>query len=94
MAFYKGNPDLIIRSGTIVDGTGKPRYYADIAVEGDKIAYIGNLKGVTAPKEIDATFQNPTQYCSGMEYVIVNGTPVIAEGKHTGARPGMVLRHK
>ena len=23
MAFYKGNPDIIIRNGTIVDGTGK-----------------------------------------------------------------------
>ena len=55
MAFYKGNPDIIIRNGTIVDGTGRPRFYADIAIEGDKIAYIGSLKGVTAPKEIDAT---------------------------------------
>jgi len=55
MAFYQRKPDIIIRNGTVIDGTGKPRYYADIAIIGDKIDYIGNLKGVTAPLEIDAT---------------------------------------
>ncbi len=54
MAFYKKHPDIIIRNGTIVDGTGKLPYYADIAIIGDKIDYIGNLKGVSAPLEIDA----------------------------------------
>ena len=37
MAFYKGQPDIIIRNGTIVDGTGKMPYYANIAVKGDRI---------------------------------------------------------
>ena len=55
MAFYRGKADIIIRNGTIIDGTGKPGYFADVAIEGDKIAYIGNLKGVSAPLEIDAT---------------------------------------
>lgn len=54
MAFYRRKPDIIIRNGKIVDGTGKPAYYADIAVICDKIDYIGNLKGVSAPLEIDA----------------------------------------
>ena len=54
MAFYQRQPDIIIRNGTIVDGTGKLPYYADIAIVGDKIDYIGNLKGVSAPLEIDA----------------------------------------
>ena len=54
MAFYQRKPDIIIRNGTVIDGTGKPRYYADIAIIGDKIDYIGNLKGVSAPLEIDA----------------------------------------
>lgn len=54
MAFYERQPDIIIRNGTIVDGTGKLPYYADIAIIGDKIDYIGNLKGVSAPLEIDA----------------------------------------
>lgn len=54
MAFYQRKPDMIIRGGTIVDGTGKLPYYGDIAVIGDKIDYIGDLRGVSAPVEIDA----------------------------------------
>jgi dihydroorotase/N-acyl-D-amino-acid deacylase len=39
-----------------------------------------------------ATFENPNQLAQGMDYVLVNGIPVIEEGKMTGARPGKVLR--
>jgi N-acyl-D-amino-acid deacylase len=39
-----------------------------------------------------ATFDNPNQLSGGMEYVLVNGVPVIEQGKMTGALPGKVLR--
>ncbi len=39
-----------------------------------------------------ATFENPNQLSEGMEYVLVNGVPVIDGGKMTGALPGKVLR--
>jgi dihydroorotase/N-acyl-D-amino-acid deacylase len=39
-----------------------------------------------------ATFENPNQFSVGMDYVLVNGVSVIAEGKMTGALPGKVLR--
>ena len=39
-----------------------------------------------------ATFENPNQLSQGMEYVLVNGVPVIDGGKMTGAKPGKVLR--
>jgi len=39
-----------------------------------------------------ATFDQPNQLSQGMEYVLVNGTPVIDQGKMTEARPGKVLR--
>ena len=54
MAFYRKQADLIIRNGTIVDGTGKLPFYADIAVRGGRIDYIGDLRGVNAAVEIDA----------------------------------------
>ena len=49
--------DLIIRNGTIIDGTGAPGYVADLAINGDRITAIGNLAGEVATKEIDATGQ-------------------------------------
>jgi N-acyl-D-amino-acid deacylase len=39
-----------------------------------------------------ATFDNPNQLSEGMDYVLVNGTPVIESGKMMGALPGKVLR--
>ena len=39
-----------------------------------------------------ATFENPNQLSQGMEYVLVNGVAVIADGKMTGKLPGRVLR--
>lgn len=39
-----------------------------------------------------ATFEQPTQLAQGMSYVLVNGVPVIANGKMTQALPGKVLR--
>ncbi len=39
-----------------------------------------------------ATFEQPNQLSQGMEFVLVNGVPVISQGKMTGALPGKVLR--
>jgi dihydroorotase/N-acyl-D-amino-acid deacylase len=41
-----------------------------------------------------ATFENPNQLSEGMRFVLVNGVPVIEEGKMTNALPGQVLRSK
>ncbi len=45
--------DLVIRNGTVVDGSGLPRYRADIGVIGDRIVHVGRIDG-RARKEIDA----------------------------------------
>ncbi|MGI9200122.1 MAG: N-acyl-D-amino-acid deacylase family protein [Woeseiaceae bacterium] len=39
-----------------------------------------------------ATFAEPHQYATGVTHVFVNGTQVIANGEHTGATPGVVVR--
>ena len=39
-----------------------------------------------------STFSDPNQLAVGMQWVLVNGVPVIADGRMTGARPGHVLR--
>jgi N-acyl-D-amino-acid deacylase len=57
-----------------------PGFYADIAIfDPEKI--IDN-----------ATFDKPHQYSSGMVHVFVNGTQVLKNGAHTGAKPGQVVR--
>lgn len=46
--------DLLIRHGRIVDGSGRPAYRADVAVQGDRIVRIGNPGNARAKREIDA----------------------------------------
>ncbi len=46
--------DLILRQGTLVDGTGAARRVADVGVIGDTIAAVGNLAGSRGKREIDA----------------------------------------
>ena len=47
--------DLIIRNGSIVDGTGADAYRGDVAIDGDRITAIGDLSAETARREVDAT---------------------------------------
>lgn len=46
--------DLIIRGGTVVDGTGRPRFEADVAIEGDRIAAVGEVGEARGAAVIDA----------------------------------------
>lgn len=39
-----------------------------------------------------ATFEDPHRYATGVVHVFVNGVAVLADGEHTGARPGRVVR--
>lgn len=47
--------DLIIRGGTVIDGTRRPRFDADVGIRNGRIAEIGDLRARTAAKIIDAT---------------------------------------
>ncbi|MBI5034187.1 MAG: D-aminoacylase [Chloroflexi bacterium] len=47
--------DLILRGGTVIDGTGAPARRADVGIVGDKVAAIGDLTSAQAARVIDAT---------------------------------------
>jgi len=59
----------------------------DAGQEGDEVDLF-DPQTVSTP----ATRGNPRQLPVGIDYVFVNGTPVIAGGAHTGAVPGRALR--
>ncbi|MCA9936729.1 MAG: amidohydrolase family protein, partial [Anaerolineales bacterium] len=61
-------------------GRLEPGYFADVVIfDPDTI-------------QDHATFARPHQYATGVQHVLVNGVPVIADGEHTGATPGRVVR--
>ena len=47
--------DLIIRGGSLIDGSGSPATWADIGITGDRIVFVGSSAGRKAKREIDAT---------------------------------------
>jgi dihydroorotase/N-acyl-D-amino-acid deacylase len=49
--------DIIIRNGRVIDGSGRPGFSADVAIQGDQIARIGNLRSAKGTREIDARGQ-------------------------------------
>ena len=61
-------------------GSLKPGYYADIVVFDP------------AAIQDHATFEKPKQLATGVDDVFINGVQVWRNGKHTGAKPGRVVR--
>lgn len=47
------NADLLIRGGTIYDGRGRAPFHGDIAIVGDSIAAVGDLRDWHGPDELD-----------------------------------------
>jgi len=54
-AAYAADYDVLIRQGTVYDGTGMPGYVADIGIRSDRVSAIGKLAESTADLEIDAS---------------------------------------
>lgn len=61
-------------------GSLKPGYYADVVVF-DPATIVDH-----------ATYEKPKQLATGVDDVFVNGVQVLRDGKHTGAKPGRVVR--
>ena len=47
--------EIVIRGGTVYDGSGKPGVVTDVAINADTVAFIGDLSNAVGKKEIDAT---------------------------------------
>ena len=47
--------DLILRGGSVIDGSGSPARVADVAIDGDEIAAVGDLSDRAAKREIDVS---------------------------------------
>src|SRR5690606_25991064 len=47
--------DVLIRNGSVVDGSGEPAQPADVGIRGDRIVAVDNLDGATAETVVDAT---------------------------------------
>ena len=63
-------------------GVVRPGYAADIVVFDPETV------------EDKARFEDPHHYAVGFNYVLVNGVVVVEQDRHTGKRPGQMLRHK
>ena len=53
--------DVVIKNGTVVDGSGRPPYRADVAIQGDRIAEIGKVSDA-GKRVIDAEGHIVTNY--------------------------------
>lgn len=67
-------------------------------LHGRGVLRVGNWADVAVfdPAKIGdpSTYKEPHQYAVGVPWVLVNGVVVVRDGAHTGAKPGMALRHR
>lgn len=95
--------DLLLRGGTVIDGSGGPGVRADVGVLGDRVLAVHDLSvvdasGVATVLDVAGRVVAPGFIDShghpdgGIEPVIGNWRPAILAGVETGDRPGRLLR--
>ncbi len=82
--------DVILRGGTIYDGTGRPAKTGDVAIHGDRVSAIGDLSTATANVEIDVRGRAVAPgFINALSW---STTSLIADGRSQGEiRQGVTL---
>lgn len=82
--------DLILRGGTVYDGSGQPPVRADVGIRGDRIAMVGDLSKATAKSELDVAGRAVTPgFINTLSW---STTSLIADGRSQGEiREGVTL---
>jgi len=80
LAIYKMTGAAAARLGLRQRGTIRDGAFADLVVFDP------------ATVRSNATYDEPRRFPTGIDHVIVNGTPVVSDGEHTGATPGRGIR--
>jgi len=82
--------DLVIRHGTVYDGSGSAGIVGDVAVKGDRIMAVGDLTGARGQQEVDATGLAVTP--GFIDMLNHSVTALLADGKSQGGiRQGVTL---
>ena len=82
--------DVVIRNGTLVDGTGALRFRVDIAIFDDNT--MGSARWPKMRCDLPGGGRWLVMPAQGVQYTLVNGQVLYAEQQYTGALPGQVLR--
>ena len=55
MSVNKLHCDVVLRNGTVIDGSGRPAFVGDVAIQGDSLVRVGDVGEVQAIREMDVT---------------------------------------
>ena len=94
LAYYVREKNKISWEEAVHKMSGRPA--EKFSLSGRGFIKKGNFADILVfdPEKIQdlATPEDPYQYARGMEYVIINGNPVVEKGKYNGTRAGKVIR--
>ncbi|MGE0043979.1 MAG: amidohydrolase family protein [Vicinamibacterales bacterium] len=82
--------DVVIRHGTVYDGNGGPGMVTDVAINGDRVAVVGDLSGAVGRQDVDATGMAVTP--GFIDMLNHSETSLLADGRsQSGIRQGVTL---
>ena len=92
--YVREQPSVLLLESAVYKMTGFPAQRLGLGDRGlVEVGMVADLVVFDPESVIDnATYDEPQQYPDGIPYVFLNGVVIVDRGRHTGARPGRVLR--